>query len=151
MTLPSFRRFLGVSLMVEPAHPGVHHCRCQDCERCPQSTIAEEHRLINQLVATFDEKSRRLYVAFLARQEGRGGIAKLARITGLSRNTIRRGWQELLHPSPDSEGRIRHKGGGRMRLEKKRHSHPAGPGRVVAGCHGRRSDVETEVDTQVAP
>src|SRR4051794_29845176 len=106
--------------MVEPAHPGVHHCSCQDCERCPQSTIAEEHRLINQLVATFDEKSRRLYVAFLARQEGRGGLAKLARITGLSRNTIRRGWQELLHPSPDSEGRIRHKGGGRMRLEKKK-------------------------------
>ena len=97
----------------------VHHCWCPDCKCCSQGAIAEEHRLINQLVATFDEKSRRLYVAFLARQQGRGGIAKLTRITGLSRNTIRRGQGELLQPSPDLENRIRHKGGGRMRLEKK--------------------------------
>ena len=99
----------GVSLMAEV----VHHCCCPDCKCCPQGTIAEEHRLINQLTATFDEKSRRLYVAFLTRQQGRGGIAKLARITGLSRNTIRRGQGELLRPSPDLENRIRHKGGGR--------------------------------------
>ncbi len=74
----------------------VHNCCCPDCTNVPQGTIAEEHRLINQLVATFDEKNRRLYVAFLARQQGRGGIAKLARITGLSRNTIRRGKRDLL-------------------------------------------------------
>ena len=97
----------------------VHHCCCPDCTSCPQGAIAAEHRLVNQLVATFDEKSRRLYVAFLARQQGRGGIAKLARITGLSRNTIRRGKRDLLKSSPDVENRIRHKGGGRKRLEKK--------------------------------
>ena len=124
----------------------VHHCCCPDCNRCPQGTIAEEHRLINQLVATFDEKSRRLYVAFLARQQGRGGIAKLARITGLSRNTIRRGQRELLRPSPDLENRIRHKGGGRMRLEKKRHRSPDRTGKADARCHGRRSDEGVEVD-----
>ena len=124
----------------------VHHCCCPDCKGCPQGTIAEEHQLINQLVATFDEKSRRLYVAFLARQQGRGGIAKLARITGLSRNTIRRGQWELLRPSPDLENRIRHKGGGRMRLEKKRHRSLDRTGKADAGCHGRRSDEGVEVD-----
>jgi hypothetical protein len=105
--------------MSEPVRPVVHSCCCPDCQHLPHGRIAEEHRLINQLVATFDEKSRRLYVAFLARQQGRGGAARLARIIGLSRNTIRRGQRELLQPSPDSDGRIRHKGGGRKRLEMK--------------------------------
>lgn len=137
--------------MAESIHRSVHQCCCPDCQLDPQSEIAAEHRLINQLVATFDEKSRRLYVAFLARQQGRGGIAKLAHITGLSPNTIRRGWQELLHPVPDSAGRIRRKGGGRQRLEKKRHRPGGCPGKVNAGCHRRRSDVATQVDPQVAP
>jgi DNA-binding phage protein len=107
--------------MQDSIHRSGHQCCCPDCTLDPQSAIAAEHRLINQLVATFDEKSRRLYVAFLARQHGRGGIAKLAHITGLSRNTIRRGRQELLHPVADLAGRIRRTGGGRQRLEKKRH------------------------------
>lgn len=115
----------------------VHHCDCPDCKEYPQSPIAGEHQLINQLVATFDEKSRRLYVAFLARQHGRGGIAKLARITGLSRNTIRRGKRELLQSASDLASRIRHKGGGRKRLEKKRHRPPERPGKTDARCHGR--------------
>src|SRR5271166_1402489 len=105
----------------------VHHCCCPDCKCCPQGLIAEQHRLINQLVPTFDEKSRRLFVAILARQQGRGGIAQFARITGLSRNTIRRGQRELLRPSPDLENRIRRKGGGRKRLEKKRCRSPDRP------------------------
>lgn len=124
----------------------VHHCYCPDCIGCPQSTIAEKHQLINQLVATFDEKSRRLFVAFLARQQGRGGIAQLARITGLSRNTIRRGQGELLRPSPDLENRIRCKGGGRKRLEKKRHCSPDRPRTTDARRHRRRSDEGVEVD-----
>ncbi len=124
----------------------VHNCCCPDCTNVPQGTIAEEHRLINQLVATFDEKNRRLYVAFLARQQGRGGIAKLARITGLSRNTIRRGKRDLLKTSPDLESRIRHKGGGRKRLEKKRPHRRGRTRKIDAGCHGRRSDDGVEVD-----
>ena len=132
--------------MAEPVRPVVHSCCCQDCQHFPHGTIAEEHRLINQLVATFDEKHRRLYVAFLARQQGRGGIARLAQITGLSRNTIRRGKRELLQPSPGSDGRIRHKGGGRKRLEKKRHRPRSRTGKIDAGCHGRRSDDRIEVD-----
>jgi DNA-binding phage protein len=94
--------------MAAPSSRGIHSCPCSSCQLDPQGAIAREHRLINQLVATFDEKSRRLYVAFLADQQGRGGLAQLASITGLSRNTIRRGQQELLHPSPDLIGHIRH-------------------------------------------
>jgi DNA-binding phage protein len=106
--------------MAEPSSRGIHSCPCSSCQLDPQGALAREHRLINQLVATFDEKSRRLYVAFLANQQGRGGLAQLASITGLSRNTIRRGQQELLHPSPELIGRIRHQGGGRKPLEKKK-------------------------------
>jgi hypothetical protein len=98
------------------------------------------------LVATFDEKSRRLFVAFLAREQGRGGIAQLARITGLSRNTIRRGQWDLLRPSPGLENRIRHKGGGRKRLEKKRGRSPDRPRTTDAGRHRRRSDEGVEGD-----
>ncbi len=45
----------------------------------PQGEIAEEHRAINRLVAGMDEKRRRRFVGFLAHQQGRGGIASLAR------------------------------------------------------------------------
>jgi hypothetical protein len=65
-----------------------------------------------------DEKARRLFVAFLARQHGRGGVAHFARVTGLSRNTIRIGLAQLELP-PDDSGRIRRQGGGRPSVEKK--------------------------------
>jgi len=42
-----------------------------------------------------------------------------AQITGLSRTTIRRGLEELAGLGP-AEDRVRDKGGGRKRLEKKR-------------------------------
>src|SRR5262249_42040948 len=71
------------------------------------------------LVATLDEKSRRLVVGLLAKQHGWGGIARLARITGLSRDTVRRGQRELAHPDQRVAGRIRRPGGGRQPVEKK--------------------------------
>lgn len=94
-------------------------CSCQICQQQPQSAVGKEHRAINQLVATLDEKSRRLVVGFWASQQGRGGIARLARITGLSRNTIRRGQRELEEPPGASRLRVRQVGGGRKRIEKK--------------------------------
>lgn len=94
-------------------------CSCQICQQQPQSTVGKEHRAINQLVTALDEKSRRFIIGFLARQRGRGGIAGLARITGLSRNTIRRGQRELQEPPVASRQRVRQAGGGRQRIEKK--------------------------------
>jgi DNA-binding phage protein len=94
-------------------------CRCQICQQQPQSAVGKKHRAINQLVATLDEKSRRLVVGFWASQQGRGGIARLARITGLSRNTLRRGQRELAESPGVSRLRVRQAGGGRQRIEKK--------------------------------
>src|SRR5262249_5758546 len=97
----------------------VHCCSCSRCRSQPDGPTAKQHHALNDLVATLDEKSRRLVVGLLAKQHGRGGIARFARITGLSRDTIRRGQRELAHPDQRAVGRIRRPGGGRQRVEKK--------------------------------
>jgi hypothetical protein len=95
----------------------IHACTCESCVTKPQGEIAEEHRAINRLVAGMDEKRRRRFVGFLAHQHGRGGIASLARITGLSPKTIRRGVRESQPPVAEVADRVRRPGGGRKRLE----------------------------------
>ena len=52
-------------------------CECPDCLCHPHGPTAQEHRSINCLVAKADELCRRLFVGFLAHQQGRGGIALL--------------------------------------------------------------------------
>ena len=67
-----------------------------------------------------DERQRRWLAAVEANRLGYGGIEQLRTITGLDINTIRRGRQELateLVANP--VGRLRAKGGGRKRIEKK--------------------------------
>src|SRR5450755_3245043 len=75
-------------------------CLCSECQLDPYSRVAEQHRAINRLVISLDERCRRLVVGFLAQQYGRGGIARLMTITGMSRDTIRRGQRELVNPAP---------------------------------------------------
>jgi DNA-binding phage protein len=94
--------------------------------------VAQQHRAINSLLATVDEMSRRLLAAVLARQHGRGGTAHLARVTGLSRNTIRRGLAELTQPEVLASARARRPGGGRKRAEKKMPATARCPGRPPA-------------------
>jgi len=75
------------------------------------------------MVSTLDEKNARRVVGMMAEQIGRGGIAKLMVITGLSRNTIMRGQAELAErEDPVPPHRVRVPGGGRPPLEKKRPS-----------------------------
>jgi DNA-binding phage protein len=107
-------------------------CSCSECQLHPNSNVAVEHRALNSLMATLDERSRRLVVGFLAKQSGRGGIVRLAQITGLSRDTIRRGQSELMNPEAQLGSRIRRSGGGRKRVEKKMSGDPGGSGRSVA-------------------
>ena len=95
-----------------------HTCECPTCRQHPNGRVAREHRALNRLLAVTDERSRRLVAGFLARQRGRGGVAQLARITGLDRNTIACGRRELRQPFRSS-GRIRRPGAGGQRLEKK--------------------------------
>jgi hypothetical protein len=95
----------------------VHVCECTACRQHPWSRTAAEHRALNRIVAAVDERNRRLLVGFLAQQHGRGGVALLARITGLNPHTIRRGRRELHRADRLPPGRIRRPGGGCKRVE----------------------------------
>ena len=49
---------------------------------------------IKMMMPLLNEKQKRLYLASEAMTYGRGGIAKVQRISGASKNTIRRGIAE---------------------------------------------------------
>jgi hypothetical protein len=68
--------------------------------------------------SALDERGRRRWVAAEARSHGRGGIAAVARVTGVSRRTIDRGLAELdrEEEGPLVAGRVRRPGAGRKRL-----------------------------------
>ena len=95
----------------------IHRCSCPECRRGLDGEVAREHQAINRIIACTDERSRRLVAGFLARQYGHGGIALLARITGLDRNTIARGRRELDQADAPPPGRVRRPGAGRKRVE----------------------------------
>ena len=65
------------------------------------------------LAGEFDERRRRLWAAAEARSQGRGGTAAVARATGISESTVRRGIRELEAGEPLERGRVRRAGGGR--------------------------------------
>jgi hypothetical protein len=67
------------------------------------------------LVPVMDERHRRLWAGTEARALGRGGIAVVARATGLARNTIVRGLGELAQAKPLDPARVRRAGAGRKR------------------------------------
>ncbi|MCI0695013.1 hypothetical protein L0337_23765 [candidate division KSB1 bacterium] len=96
-----------------------HQCACETCQQHPYSAIANEHRAINRLAATLDEKHRRRFVGLLALQWGRGSIQLLNTITGIDRATIRRGRAEVRRADRQTSGRVRRTGGGRHPIEKK--------------------------------
>src|SRR5262245_11469397 len=94
--------------------PVNHHCRCVTCCSQPQSAVTKEHRAIKRVLGALDEKRRRRFAGLLTWQWGRGSIARLSEITGLSRPTIRRGRNEVQRVEPSAErGRVRHAGAGR--------------------------------------
>ena len=85
----------------------------------PRSAAALEHRKLNRVLAGLDEKHARRVLGLLAEKEGHGGIARMSRVTGMSRTTIRLGQKELVGEDPIPEDRVRRAGGGRKELEKK--------------------------------
>ena len=87
-----------------------------------EEKIREIYKLISPHL---NEKLRRLYIAGEALKEGWGGISKLSRITGISRETISNGIKELQNEAcalsdeetiPTRQTRIRKEGGGRKKL-----------------------------------
>src|SRR5450756_459408 len=64
------------------------------------------------MFARLDERGRRLFAAAEARTAGRGGIAGVARATGIARSTIGRGLKDMEAPEFVA-GTVRRAGGGR--------------------------------------
>jgi DeoR/GlpR family transcriptional regulator of sugar metabolism len=74
---------------------------------------ARELRLkLAGVLPLMNELQRRILVAAEARAYGRGGVQTLAQITGMSRETIYRGLQDLRTKSKKPSGRIRRPGAG---------------------------------------
>ncbi|GAC1477269.1 MAG: ISAzo13 family transposase [Steroidobacteraceae bacterium] len=73
-----------------------------------------------RVLGTLNEAQARLYVAQKALELGRGGISRVAELTGMSRPTIYKGAAELRAKRrvlAAEAGRIRRVGGGRKRVE----------------------------------
>ena len=66
------------------------------------------------ILPLMNERQRRILVAVEARGYGRGGVQAVARATGMSRQTIYRGLEDLEAGAPSE--RVRAAGGGRKRL-----------------------------------
>ena len=66
-----------------------------------------------RIAGELTERTRRLYAANEALSLGWGGISAVSRATGLSRQVISDGIQELQGRKRAEEGRVRRKGGGR--------------------------------------
>ena len=105
---------------MEDARVTVHPCGCRVCGSGADTSVVEFHKAINRVMRELREKDRRHLAGLLAGNIGRGGIQRLAEITGLSRVTIRRGTREIAAAAAGSGRRMRRQGGGRKRLEKKR-------------------------------
>src|SRR5438270_4313050 len=77
-------------------------------------------RKFEALAAVLDERSRRQWAASEAQELGYGGISAAAKATGLARDTIRLGMQELHyrqeHPDEPVSPRLRQAGAGRKPL-----------------------------------
>jgi Rhodopirellula transposase DDE domain len=73
--------------------------------------------LLADVMPVLDERQRRFAAAAGARVLGRGGIATVARATGMSRSTIGKGIDELAEGASVAEGRVRRPGAGRKRAD----------------------------------
>src|SRR5271165_7478897 len=68
------------------------------------------------LLPVLDEKGRRLALGAVARAAGEGGVTAVAKLTGVSWQTVADGAAELESGQSAPEGRVRRPGGGRKKL-----------------------------------
>jgi hypothetical protein len=98
----------------------IRDCQCPHCRQAAPHPDRERHRQMNLFLSRLDEAQRRWYVALEADRLGPGGDRRLAEITGLDEQTIRRGRQDLAAGLADVPvDRVRRPGGGRPPIEKK--------------------------------
>ena len=89
-----------------------------------ESVDGQEEQLRAAVVLFYsllDEQQRRLYAGLESLKEGHGGDRHLAHLLGLDEQTVARGRRELLAGQVQAQ-RVRRRGGGRPRVEKKRPS-----------------------------
>lgn len=102
------------------AGPTVHQCGCPNCRTGQEHPERVLHHNLNLLLSRLDEQQRRWLVALESQKIGHGGDKRLAEITGLHPDTIRRGREEL---DAELEGRptnqVRNPGAGRPPVKKK--------------------------------
>ena len=102
--------------MLNKSKKRLHNCTCEICKLHPYGMAAKEHKAINRVLASLDERNKRRFVGVLANQQR--NILRLSQITGLSRNTIYRGQNEVEHPRQNPASGIRRSGAGRLAVEK---------------------------------
>jgi hypothetical protein len=105
--------------MADTGRKRIHRCRCRGCRSRTDTKLVAYHRAINRVMAELDERSRRLFAGILARPHVLGGVQQVAKVTGLSRMTIRRGLREGERAQAAFSDRVRRPGGGRKCVEKK--------------------------------
>lgn len=82
--------------------------------------VPESERHWLRVLGTLNEAQARVFVAQRALEEGRGGVSRLSRLTGMSRPTIMKGIAALKRKGSlrgRESGRVRQPGGGRKRVE----------------------------------
>jgi transposase len=82
--------------------------------------LTPEERRWLKVLSTLNEAQARWFVADKALDVGRGGVTRLAQVTGMSRMTITKAIHELRGRQalqPAARGRIRREGAGRKRIE----------------------------------
>jgi len=106
--------------MSAPPEPSIHVCACPTCQAGDDPVVVQRHYQINVLLSRLTEPQRRWYAGFLAQEADSPSERQLALITGLDRNTIRRGRRELAAGLPNTPpARQRRAGAGRPAAEKK--------------------------------
>jgi len=81
-----------------------------------EAAIAARYLTLSPLL---DERARRLLAGGEALTIGRGGIAAVARATGLARTTVARGVADVRDGEPIAPGRVRRAGAGRPPIEQR--------------------------------
>ena len=98
----------------------IHQCECPICGQGGDHSDKVIHHQFNVVLSRLDEQQRRWMVALESKKIGHGGDRFMAKVSGISVETIRRGRKELddnLQNRPLD--RVRLPGGGRPRIEKK--------------------------------
>jgi hypothetical protein len=98
-----------------------------------EALIGERFRA---LAPELNERARRIWAASEARVLGRGGVAAVARASGISENTIRKGIREIDSGERLEDGRVRRRGGGRKSIVENDPELVVALERLVADCRG---------------